>query len=1158
MAIWDIIKSIVGNNSQETLFSIEPDTHGLSLVLPTDLMDHCQLGSASPWLLNQFIHLQMLTEEGIAEPRESGFFIFTEEAVRLENDLKYLLQFPPPWPGQFNVSYKNHTTSNGFDIALQLIDTDGEKTECYQVKGPLIILAETEIYLPSIEQWIAIEAIEKHKMLSTNERSEYANLLAIDQLQQAKQAGATINLRHFNDIDTLNPKQITVSGLTRDNGDLELVPTFDGLTDIDAIRTRLWQVTDGHQATSIRVKNKIVLLNEKKLKATQEIINHNIIPKEQIATFLKTPSAFLNAALVDLDSGFSLRVLGATKFKHAYFGDTDEANIDWFSSKYENTSIIMPNKLESIIKSEDELTQFNQLLVDAQQSGAEQIVFKKHTVDVSDTQAIQQAIIDISEQLNARQDEKHEADEVEETASEFVTTVVDIKDNDLEVNFGKNNNSIQASYEDDIDWKRYKRTPFHYQETGIRWILGLAEPSLNEVTNQYGGLLADDMGLGKTFMSLVAISEYQSLLKKKAMTECPVLVVAPLSLLATWQKEAELTYHDSPFDDIVVLQSNADLNQFKVTGASIETHQAKETDLDNIRYALKVGSHYGNNRLDQPRRLILTTYQAMRDYQFSLCRIDWSMVIFDEAQLIKNPNTLASRAAKALKAKFKLVATGTPVENSLCDFWCLMDTAIPGLLGSYQDFRKTYVQPILSAKDDQRQRKEQIGKQLRQHVGAFMLRRIKEDQLEGLPTKTIYVGDREAMGTEKYMPEIYCTMQSEQHQRYDTVVSYVNEQQMETSGNVVLQGLHRLRDLSLHPKLMDQGKLLPPTNRKEAKQSIEQSAKLKHVFKLLEQVKERDEKVIIFLINKRLQAFLKVACERIFDITVAIINGDTQAIAKKSSTETRQSMIQAFEKKTGFGIIIMSPVAAGMGLTVVAANNVIHLERHWNPAKEAQATDRVYRIGQTRAVNVYLPILQHPDLNINSFDVNLNRLLNQKCALKDAIITPETATGSEMSVTFGHGVKQAITTKFNRENLTQLTWQQFEALTAELLAKSYTGEAQLTQQGADGGIDVVIRSKTKNLLVQCKHTSRNKKMRSQEALKELVYARTHYNKAFNQEFDTLVFVTNAKNFSTKVKSAANQHEITLIDLISLSKLLDEYPVTERDILTRLDKPRLAI
>lgn len=133
---------------------------------------------------------------------------------------------------------------------------------------------------------------------------------------------------------------------------------------------------------------------------------------------------------------------------------------------------------------------------------------------------------------------------------------------------------------------------------------------------------------------------------------------------------------------------------------------------------------------------------------------------------------------------------------------------------------------------------------------------------------------------------------------------------------------------------------------------------------------------------------LSLALGRLYELaTVPIINGDTKAVSRNKLSATRKSIINDFESVNGFNIIIMSPIAAGVGLTIVAANNVIHLERHWNPAKEAQATDRVYRIGQTKDVNVYIPILHHP--NYESFDVNLHKLLSKKIMLKDAVITPE-------------------------------------------------------------------------------------------------------------------------------------------------------------------------
>jgi len=135
-----------------------------------------------------------------------------------------------------------------------------------------------------------------------------------------------------------------------------------------------------------------------------------------------------------------------------------------------------------------------------------------------------------------------------------------------------------------------------------------------------------------------------------------------------------------------------------------------------------------------------------------------------------------------------------------------------------------------------------------------------------------------------------------------------------------------------------------------------------------------------------------------FKILVETINGETKAVSNNDSDETRKGIIDKFQSQDGLGILIMSPVAAGVGLTITGANNVIHLERHWNPAKEAQATDRVYRIGQKRDVNVYIPISLHPTQA--SFDVHLNNLLSNKIDLSDAVVAPEIVDSSDLAGLF--------------------------------------------------------------------------------------------------------------------------------------------------------------
>jgi hypothetical protein len=163
---------------------------------------------------------------------------------------------------------------------------------------------------------------------------------------------------------------------------------------------------------------------------------------------------------------------------------------------------------------------------------------------------------------------------------------------------------------------------------------------------------------------------------------------------------------------------------------------------------------------------------------------------------------------------------------------------------------------------------------------------------------------------------------------------------------------------------------------------------------LLKSIQQRREKVLIFATSKAVQAYVCALVSSVFKIKIDIINGETQAVATGKNLATRKGIIDEFQQSEGFGVIVMSPIAAGVGLTVTGANNVIHLERHWNPAKEAQATDRVYRIGQKRNVNVYIPIALHP--KIRSFDLQLDSLLSNKIDLSDAVVATSQVEASDL------------------------------------------------------------------------------------------------------------------------------------------------------------------
>ncbi|HIL03914.1 MAG TPA: helicase, partial [Candidatus Thioglobus autotrophicus] len=697
-----------------------------------------------------------------------------------------------------------------------------------------------------------------------------------------------------------------------------------------------------------------------------------------------------------------------------------------------------------------------------------------------------------------------------------------------------------------LDWGNYIRSAFKHQDVGVRWILGLIDQSKQEDKIK-GALLADDMGLGKTFMALSAIEHHYQDLNKIAETQKPTLIVAPLTLLENWKDEVFKTFKKSPFRDIVILQSDGELRRFKNGGVEIRSNSNEDGEYEP-RYSLNIGKEQPD-RLDMPGRLIITTYQTLRDYQFSLCLIDWGLVVFDEAQNIKNPNALQTRAAKGLKAEFKLVATGTPVENSLADFWCLMDTACPEYLGGYQSFRSKYILPVLQAAGDEVEEvRFRVGRELRIQVGAIMLRRVKEDNLDGLPSKHIFVGVEDEEW--QYLRELGKTMSGYQLKVYDGAI----ESLAESDSSHALGTLQRLRSISLHPRLADGGKLGIPHSEQELQSIFNESEKLKSLIELLNLIKKRQEKCIIFSVNKRLQAFLSLALGKKYKLgPLSVINGDAKAVSKKSSTPTRKTMIADFEAKEGFNIIIMSPVAAGVGLTVVGANNVVHFERHWNPAKEAQATDRVYRIGQKKDVNIYIPVLLHP--NMESFDVNLHRLLSKKTLLKDAVITPEEVIPMPggIGATFDFSNEQPIKTK----EIHKLSWQQFEALTVEVMSKELNASsAWLTNSGADKGADGVIDNGKQLVLIQAKHTKG--RYDGYEAIKEIVFAKSVYEEVIGRSDSKLMFITNATVLSKRTRETAKQCNVEILNGHAFAELVEKHEITFKQLITRLDKKRIKV
>jgi len=489
------------------------------------------------------------------------------------------------------------------------------------------------------------------------------------------------------------------------------------------------------------------------------------------------------------------------------------------------------------------------------------------------------------------------------------------------------------------------RTSFKpHQNEGFTWLVSAWNAGWP------GILLADDMGLGKSFQGLAFLAWLKAnreAAKARVVTSVhkgPLLIVAPTSLLQNWINEAEK--HLSPN---ALGKDRAD-----VFGSGIR--KFRNLDLRTFEHGETLNWSY----LEE-HDWILTTYETLADNHVSFAKIKFSAVLFDEMQKVKDPGTLNTWAAKSINADFVLGLTGTPIENRIEDLWSIMDRICPGYLGDLKTYSDTY-------KSGDLERYRALSDQMMKPASgapAIMLRRMKDDVLEGLPKKQV-VSYRTAM------PEV-------QAKAYGDIVSNALSMQGRTRG-AMLEIIQKLRGISLYPGEADCDDLLSIAG---CESWIGRSARLEKTFEILRDLERRSEKGLIFVEQRSMQTLFANAMSTMFKMErPLIINGDTPGVK-------RQQLVDDFQgRRRGFDVMILSPKAAGVGLTITSANHVIHLSRWWNPAVEDQCNDRVYRIGQEKPVTIHIPIAVHPTLGDNTFDVTLDRLLASKREMSHNLLMP--------------------------------------------------------------------------------------------------------------------------------------------------------------------------
>lgn len=643
-----------------------------------------------------------------------------------------------------------------------------------------------------------------------------------------------------------------------------------------------------------------------------------------------------------------------------------------------------------------------------------------------------------------------------------------------------------------------------HQKVGVAWMQHLLSKAPSYCR---GAVLADDMGLGKTLQLLTVIAKA---LEDDPMMP-PVLVVAPVSLLENWKEEVERFFQPGA------------LPVMTLYGDALVGLRAKPPEIDEL--LLKRGF----TRFLKPdwlgsAKLVLTTYETLRDLEFSLAAVKWSIMVCDEAQKIKNPAAMVTRSAKKQNVGFKIACTGTPVENSLADLWCLFDFVQPGLLGALNEFGDTYRRPIECETDEQKAKVEE----LRALIEPQLLRRLKVDVAKDLPKKVVVDAAR-ALRMSRYQRELYSKALELYRSRRDanSVSPFKNP----------LGLLHYLRKVCTDPR--DIGRVFAEDPLEEARS---RSPKLHWLLDTLGSIRERNEKAIVFCEFRDMQLMLAHYIESIFGTRPDIINGDTAA--SSASDASRQKRIKRFQQADGFGVIILSPVAVGFGVNIQAANHVIHFTRTWNPAKEDQATDRAYRIGQRKDVYVYYPVVRADEFT--TFDVKLDALLERKRALSGDMLN---GTGDLRPDEFGDVVdvdNDVFEERILIDDADSLSPQYFEALIAALARKRQFKYVRLTPASGDGGVDVVAKTGTVGQLLQVKTARAEDAYLSWDAVKEVVAGEKLYAREYPGVRFEKVAVTN-RRFNEKARLQAQVNEVRLLERDELSALLREHRIVHADL-----------
>lgn len=1063
----------------------------------------------------QWVLLKELLDNGQAETSDTDIFIPCEEVCRLDFVEQSLLGLPEPYPFDLEIRSDGTLNQQEFRYYYHFLTADRKPLHPERI-GCVLRLTPEWAYLLTGEQFLLLEELDAFNNRHKGDKNYQANLLEFSKIKGlAKDTGVELD-GYLNQEEVVAPKTVRLH--LRESGDgFEITPDVDGVDsakfeevfDKFPIPESVYNIAhpDGGRTR--------LLFQKGQREALEDVKRYRRVSREKLEEIAKQPQEYFNPETIELDPtadgclSFSDRVREIGVYQPKIYPFISPYKSEWIPG------IIVEDKdgkqARISIKNNQELTELKGVIAQAKETGKTTVTWKDSQLPVSE---VEQYLPFIEKRLEHRRTPPGPDEKLE-------TPVLIIEENIEDPGYTE-----PTPYPPAEEPFRHllERSPnlkpgtelLPHQEEGIAWIQQLWKKKYP------GGLLADDMGLGKTLQVLCFLEWHHT----KSSARAPYLIVAPIALLENWRAEYPKFFDSGSLDFITLYGSG--LQAFK---------REIDYEMPEIESAERFPElHRRRGALDVPRlrtaKLVLTTYETVRDFQLDLGLIPWAAVVIDEAQRIKTPGTLVTNALKALKTDFRLALTGTPVENSLMDLWCITDFVAPGYLDSAKNFNRDYCRPLKDPDTNIRA----LGDKIRKRIGVHFKRRLKTDILHDLPQKHIHV---EACQRE---------MPSRQAERYLAALQSVkgSESTGAQSRNRILRVIHQLRDISDHPLLADSQWEQVPTP-----ELIGQSAKLIVTVRLLEKIADDKEKVILFAERRKTQHLLKRVIQEHFGLAnISIVNGETPGSVQRENSmkRSRQQAVDYFQDASGFNAIIMSPLAAGVGLNITEANHVIHYSRWWNPAKEDQASDRVYRIGQTRPVHIYLPMATHPEFR--TFDVILHELLERKRQLSQGTLFPtekaEVTPAEILNELQGVQPPKQEGPPLTIEDADSMDPGSFEAFIATLFhVQGY--RVELTSPSGDKGADVVAyqdQRETNGLLIQVKQRKEGNKPAG-DAVDEIVAAKPFYEEKCGAPLQ-LIVVSN-REFTRQARRHGEANHVEMYGRKWLKKSLREHPVTWAEV-----------